>query len=514
MDYDEVYLSSGSGMIQWNGTTYASLALFKAAVSGQETHGLQADPLFAGPAPIAQRPASAPFNVAVNVGDYHLGAGSPAIDSADSGAPSETSLDIEGNARFDDPATTDSGAGTRTYDDRGAYEFSGATNTAPVATGDSYTTPQGTAKVVAAPGVLGNDTDADNDPLTAVLDTGVSHGTLSLAANGGFTYTPTGGYSGPDSFTYHAFDGTDGSNVVTVSLTVTPANSAPNAPTLNAPGNGATGIGTSPTLSIDVSDPNSDPFTVTFFGRPFASGNFAQIGQNTGVASGSTTTKSWPGLGAGQEFEWYATVGDGTLTTTGPTWTFHTAAGADPVFVGTGDIASCAITEDTATGNIIQGIEGNVFTVGDNVYDTGTSTEYGNCYATIPWGSPGVKSRTRPAPGNHDWGNTGTSSDNLDGYFGYFGAAATDQDGNSYYSYDIPSSNWHVVVLDSECEDVPGGCTLGSAQELWLKADLAANCDRERDRHLAQAALQLGLRPTTRPCSRSGTTSTPAASTS
>ncbi len=63
--------------------------------------------------------------------------------------------------------------------------------------------------MVAAPGVLGNDTDADSDPLTAVLDTDVSHGTLSLAADGGFTYTPTSGYSGPDSFTYHADDGTD-----------------------------------------------------------------------------------------------------------------------------------------------------------------------------------------------------------------------------------------------------------------------------------------------------------------
>ena len=87
-----------------------------------------------------------------------------------------------------------------------------------------------------------------------------------------------------------------------------------------------------------------------------------------------------------------------------------------------------------------------------------------------------MKSRTRPAPGNHDWGAGVT--DNLNGYFGYFGAAATDANGKSYYSYDIPSSNWHVVVLDSECEDVPGGCTAGSPQELWLKADLAANSSK------------------------------------
>ena len=68
---------------------------------------------------------------------------------------------------------------------------------------------------------LANDTDADSDPLTAVLNTTVTHGTLALNANGGFTYTPTAGYSGPDSFTYHANDGTADSNMVTVSLTVT-----------------------------------------------------------------------------------------------------------------------------------------------------------------------------------------------------------------------------------------------------------------------------------------------------
>ncbi len=109
-------------------------------------------------------------------------------------------------------------------------------------------------------------------------------------------------------------------------LASTSPNGAPNAPTLNAPANGATGIGTSPTLSVGVTDPDSNTMTVTFFGRPFASGNFAQIAQNTGVASGTNSTTAWAPLGAGQKFEWYATVSDGMATTTGPTWTFNTAA--------------------------------------------------------------------------------------------------------------------------------------------------------------------------------------------
>ena len=722
IDYDEVYLSSGTGMIQWNGTTYASLALFKAAVPGQETHGLEADPLFTAPAAIAQRPASAPFNVAVNTGDYHLTAGSPAIDSANASASNEATADLDGHPRIDDPATTDTGAGPRTYDDRGAYEFTPASNSAPVAVADSYSTPEGTAKVVPAPGVLGNDTDADNDSLSAVLVSDVSHGTLALASDGGFTYTPSGGYSGPDSFTYKANDGTADSNTVTVSLTVTAAstntalqlngssqyatlgttsdlrsatftvelwfqrtgagvgtstgtggiasaipliakgraeaetaaadinyflgidsasgrlvadfeegqsganpstnhpltgnvtgviaadsawhhaaltydgttlhlyldgaddgsltvsqpanaatnvltsvgsaltttgtpsgyfagavdevriwntartlneiqttknteitspqsgllgvwnlnegsgssladnsgnatngasvagpswvpgfvppssgNGAPDAPTLNAPTDAATGIGLSPTLDVTVSDPDADPLTVTYYGRPLASGNFTQIAQHTNITSGSNDTATWPSLGAGQTYEWYVTLNDGTNTTTGPTWTFHTTPSSDPVFVGVGDIAACTNTNDTATAAVIQGVDGSVFTTGDNVYPNGTASDFANCYDPS-WGIPSIKSRTRPIPGNHDWGAGVT--DSLAGYNGYFGAAATDANGKSYYSYDIPASNWHVVNLDSECEDVPGGCTSGSPQELWLKADLAANSSK------------------------------------
>ena len=122
-DFNLFYLTGSGTQIQWNGTNYPMLAAFQAAGTGQETNGLQANPFLTAPAPIAQRPASAPFNVAVNVGDYHLMAGSPAIDSANSDAPYEPTVDREGNARVDDPATANTGVGARTYDDRGAYEF-------------------------------------------------------------------------------------------------------------------------------------------------------------------------------------------------------------------------------------------------------------------------------------------------------------------------------------------------------------------------------------------------------
>ena len=56
--------------------------------------------------------------------------------------------------------------------------------------------------------MLGNDTDIDGQPLTAMLVSGPAHGTLTLNANGSYSYQPAPNYSGPDSFTYRASDGT------------------------------------------------------------------------------------------------------------------------------------------------------------------------------------------------------------------------------------------------------------------------------------------------------------------
>jgi hypothetical protein len=76
------------------------------------------------------------------------------------------------------------------------------------------------ANAVAAPGVLGNDTDPDGDDLSAVLEAGPAHGTLVLNADGSFTYMPDFGYYGPDSFTYRAADGADVSAPASVSINI------------------------------------------------------------------------------------------------------------------------------------------------------------------------------------------------------------------------------------------------------------------------------------------------------
>jgi uncharacterized protein len=99
--------------------------------------------------------------------------------------------------------------------------------TPPVANADSYAVNEDATLTVAAPGVLGNDTDVNNDPLTAALGSGPSHGALTLNLDGSFSYTPAANYNGPDSFTYKANDGTADSNVTTVSITVTPVNDDP-----------------------------------------------------------------------------------------------------------------------------------------------------------------------------------------------------------------------------------------------------------------------------------------------
>ena len=92
--------------------------------------------------------------------------------------------------------------------------------TPPEAQGDSYTTDEGQELAVPAPGVLDNDTAASSDTLEATKVSDPSNGTLTLNADGSFTYTPNSGFTGEDSFTYKANDGTSDSNVATVTITV------------------------------------------------------------------------------------------------------------------------------------------------------------------------------------------------------------------------------------------------------------------------------------------------------
>ena len=100
-------------------------------------------------------------------------------------------------------------------------------NHSPVAVNDSYGTTANTALVVSAPGVLGNDSDPDGNALLVESNTAPSHGTVIVAPNGGFTYTPTEGFSGSDSFSYGVSDGNGASATGVVSIVVSPAGVTP-----------------------------------------------------------------------------------------------------------------------------------------------------------------------------------------------------------------------------------------------------------------------------------------------
>ena len=103
-------------------------------------------------------------------------------------------------------------------------------NHAPTAVADAYSVAEDGSLTVPAAGVLANDSDVDpNTTLSAFLADDVSHGKLTLNADGSFVYTPNALYRGTDSFTYQAYDGSLASAKTTVTLTVTPVNHAPTA---------------------------------------------------------------------------------------------------------------------------------------------------------------------------------------------------------------------------------------------------------------------------------------------
>src|SRR2546425_3702707 len=101
-------------------------------------------------------------------------------------------------------------------------------NHAPVAANDSFATDEDTPLVVlAAQGVLANDTDVDGNSLTAVVVTGPGHGGLTLNANDSFTYTPAGEFNGAGSLTYKANEGPAGPNRAGRGPGLNPVNNPP-----------------------------------------------------------------------------------------------------------------------------------------------------------------------------------------------------------------------------------------------------------------------------------------------
>jgi hypothetical protein len=157
------------------------------------------------------------------------------------------------------------------------------------------------------------------------------------------------------------------------------------------------------------------------------------------------------------------------------------ARAADPVIAAAGNIAcdpaspsfgaglgtptNCRQSETAAL--LPAGVSA-VLPLGDAQYCCGTLAAYTAVYDPT-WGK--LKAITRPVPGNRDYATAGAA-----GYFDYFngpgaasGPAGSRTDG--YYSFDLGA--WHLVALNTNCTHV--ACAAGSAQERWLRADLAAH---------------------------------------
>jgi VCBS repeat-containing protein len=155
-------------------------------------------------------------------------------------------------------------------------------NQPPVANDDAYTVAEDGTLNQAAPGVLGNDTDPDADPLTAVLVSGPSHASsFTLNTDGSFTYEHDGSETTPDTFTYKANDGSSSSNTATVTITVTPVDDSP-----TAVDDAATVAEDSGANAIDVlandTDPDGGAISVASVTQP-VNGTVAITGGGTGL---------------------------------------------------------------------------------------------------------------------------------------------------------------------------------------------------------------------------------------
>ena len=183
-----------------------------------------------------------------------------------------------------------------------------AINAPPVAADDAYSVAEDGTLSVAAPGVLGNDSDPENQPITAVLEDGPDNAqSFTLNPDGSFTYVPAANYAGGDSFTYRAHDGIQASGPATVQLTVTAVNDAP--------------VNTAP-ASVTANEDGS---------HVFASGSLSVSDVDSGAADVETSL----------------TVADASVTV-GTTGVTVTGNGSGDVTV-TGPVAAVAAALDGAT---------------------------------------------------------------------------------------------------------------------------------------------------------------------
>ena len=321
-----------------------------------------------------------------------------------------------------------------------------ATNHAPTAApGGPYSGTEGAAVSISGSG----SSDPDGDALTYAWSFG--DGATGTGVAPSHTYADNGSY-------VVTLTVTDAHGAASAPVT-TSATIANVAPTVNAGPNQSVTTGAPVTLNASFADPGTSDAPWAY-AIDWGDGGLQTTGTTSSQSSPIQATHTYGAAGTAV-VRVSVTDKDGAAGSATTTVTI-TQPVASVTLVGAGNIARCDRTNDEATANLLDGIAGTVFALGDAAYPNGTPASYANCY-DLSWGRH--KARTYPALGNHDYDSSSTAV----GYFGYFGAAAGDPT-KGYYSYDLGA--WHIVVLNSNSSFV--ATAAGSPQETWLRADLAA----------------------------------------
>ena len=273
MDDDLVHLTAPNQVLLiWNSTSYSTLASFQAATN-QEARGIDADPVWANPA----------------AGDFHLSAGSPAIDSANSGASGQPDTDADGHGRHDDLGTPNTGVGPRLYDDRGAYEFqSDSPSDLPPVPALTVGPSSGSAPLTVTADASAS-TDTDATPI-ASYTFHFGDGSAPVGPQPGATATHT--YAGAGTFTVTVTVTDTAGLSATATATVAVEDSPPDAVLHVSPSNGR------PPLSViaDASkstDPDATPIATYTFdfgdGSPVVGPQIAPMAAHIYTAQGTFT---------------------------------------------------------------------------------------------------------------------------------------------------------------------------------------------------------------------------------